>query len=144
MRRSPVPLVFAGIFLPAGIALLATVAPDFLATRAFLARAARTTGIVTKVEKASRLNDVETVAFEADGNLYEFRANPARVPWSVGARVPVAYDPANPREAQIDRYEELWHDIAIRGGMGALLALLGIGMASGWLAAGRRKAPASN
>jgi hypothetical protein len=132
-RASPVALVFAAIFAPAGIYLVATAAVDLGRTRAFLARAARAEGVVTDVRPASRFNDAETVVFDAGGKAHEFQASPARVPAPLGARVPVLYDPANPAVAEIDRYEELYHDIVVRSGLGLLLALLGLGVLAGWL-----------
>jgi hypothetical protein len=134
-------LVLGAIFFPAGAALLGTAVWDFVAARVFASHAVRARGVVTRVEPASRFNDVEHVAFEAaDGKLYQFRSNPARLPSKVGSEVPVLYDPANPADARVDRYEEMYHDIVLRAAMGTVLGIFGAGLLAGWLRA--RRAPA--
>jgi hypothetical protein len=136
-----VPLVFALLFAPVGLFLFATAAADLVRTRLFVARAARAEGVVVAVSAASRFNDLERVRFTVEGREHEFDAAPARLAYAVGARVPVLYDPADPHRAEIDRYEELYHEPLVRGAIGALFSLFGLGMLAGAIAARRRRTP---
>jgi hypothetical protein len=125
-------LIIGGIFLAIGLFFLVTAARDFVDRRQFLATAIRATGTVNRIEKASRLNDLQVVTFTAStGETVEFRSMPARIPHEPGAVVPVLYDPADPRRAEIERYEELWHLIALRAAIGSMLTLFGGGLLSG-------------
>lgn len=109
-------LIYLGIHLGQGM-------------QSFLARAAQAPGEVVRLE-SSRDNEGDTtyyphVAFTtAGGGQFEFRdsvgSNPAM--YRTGDRVDVLYDPANPRQAIIDR--GFWNWAASGGSFAGGLALL--------------------
>ncbi|MBA3534445.1 MAG: DUF3592 domain-containing protein [Ardenticatenales bacterium] len=106
----------------------------FYRTKLFLARAIPAEGQYvdatwTTSMPSQQQSQVGTIAFQtADGQAIQFNGRLA-TPFEsqkVGRTVRVLYDPANPEDALIDSFIEIWMPSVIFGGVGAgwLLATL--------------------
>jgi hypothetical protein len=112
------------LFLAMGLGFLAFGIRDGLRTRAFIARAERTTGTVI----SGRSTPV--VRFEtADGVSHTFRGRVSSNPpaFDVGEQVEVLYDPADPGDARLRGPMQLWFGFAVVSLLGAIFALIGCG-----------------
>jgi hypothetical protein len=110
-----------------------------LRTREFIARAERADGRVIEMV-AKRDSDGDrtyspTVQFMAkDGTQTTFTSSVSSNPPShrEGDAVKVLYDPANPRDAKIESFTELWFGPLLLGGvMGVIFTLVGVGVSIG-------------
>jgi hypothetical protein len=126
----------AGILLLlVGVGLLAGAGWSYASTHRFLARAAEATGTVVKLavrhhteRGRRRTSHHPVVGFEtARGVHIEFESHFGSDPpaYRVGDRVPVLYDPADPREATIRTFLSLWLVTLILAWVGLILAGIG-------------------
>ena len=135
-RTSFLSIFFRGI----GIALLAGGAVYVFVILSFTDRAVHAEGQVVKMDTvrnaAPFMDQVEgsgviyypVVRFKTqDGKAVDFRAasgsqHPA---YSIGDRVPVMYDPSNPKDSRIDTVWGVWGAPLILLGIGAVFLMLG-------------------
>jgi len=128
-RRSGVVL---GVFLAAGLAMLAGSGYSLLHTRAAIARAVPAEGAV--VDLISRTDsDGDTVYYPRvrfrtrTGDTQEFTGSVGSKPaaFDVGEGVNVLYDPDRPGEARINTFFQLWFLPLLLAGMGIIFAGIG-------------------
>lgn len=127
------------IFAVIGFALLGAATWMFLRTRAFIEQAMTTVGVVVELveETRSGRDGNETyfypvVRFQpASGDEIQFRSNVGSNPagYRQGEQVPVLYDPAQPAEARIRSFFQLWLLPLVLGFIGAVFAIVGTGLA---------------
>lgn len=102
-------------------------------TAHFESRAASATGAVIGLEPGQKAGMAPRVRFvAADGSQVEFTSAVASSPPShrPGERVPVLYDPTDPKHAEIKGFFTLWSPAAAFGGIGVvMLGLWGLGFA---------------
>jgi hypothetical protein len=103
-NRFGIPLLFL-----AGAGLLLLGGHLYRRTEAFLAKAVHAPGVVVDLERRHSSDGADTFApvveFEHEGRRFRFADSVSSRPASyrAGDRVGVLYDPANPRDARIDR-----------------------------------------
>ena len=137
--------IAGSLFLVLGAGLLAVAVWGYVSTRRFVAGAARTTGTVIKLAERretdrgrTRTSYAPVVRFvTARGVHGEFPSRLGSNPpaYRVGDRVPVLYNPADPREAAIATFLSLWLFTLLFGFVGTVFAGIGAVM----LALGRRR-----
>jgi hypothetical protein len=119
------------ILLVVGLGFLVTAGVVYATTTSFLAGAERTTGTVVGLverpagatEERHRTVWAPEVRFAVDGRTIEFRGNVGSSPpaYEVGDSVQVAYDPADPSDARIVGFTDLYLLPLIFGLVGAVL-----------------------
>lgn len=145
------------VFAVIGLLLWGIAVYSYLDTRAFIATAQTAPGKVVEVIKEERwerkkdsgghMRDVRSVYYypkvefaPAGGGPIRFKSrsgsNPAA--YEVGEAVEVLYHPANPADARINHFFELWGIVAILGVIGSFFA--GPGVVIGIVRLARRRA----
>lgn len=135
MNRGRLFAIVGGIFGLVGVVLLAVGIALAVSTAGFRASAERTDGtVVALTEHTSRSTDgrrssawYPTVEYTVDGRRYAFESSVGADPpaYAEGDTVPVAYDPAEPAEAQIDTFWSAYLVPVIIGGLGIGFTPLG-------------------
>jgi hypothetical protein len=122
---------FVPFCLLAGVGLLVLGAHLHQKTELFLARAVRAPGIVVEMAMSQSTDSnayAPVVEFEHAGKKHRFKDSIGSDPpsYRIGQGVAVLYDPADPRDARIDRGR--WNKAVpiLIGGCGALSVLLGL------------------
>ncbi|GAA4045767.1 DUF3592 domain-containing protein [Parerythrobacter jejuensis] len=145
---SKVYLWIGGIFAPVGLLFVSFAAAFLVSDREFVSSAVAGTGTVIAVSGGrapgggyARGPIVEF--YSEDGVRHQFSSNTSSNPPSFrrGETVKVLYDPVEPSRAVIDTFLHRYLMPAIFGGIGSVLAAVGIGML---LAYWRRKKVISN
>jgi len=139
-----------GVFLAAGLGLLAGSGYSFLHTRAAISGAIPADGTVVDLI-ASTDSDGDTMYYPrvrfrtGTGDVEEFVGGVGSKPaaFDVGEGVKVLYDPERPGDARIDTFFQLWFLPLLLGGMGIIFAGIGgagIGVGRGGRAASTQPA----
>ena len=106
-------------------------------TTEFIASASRAQGEVIELLRveSSRRNSSDTwrplVRFKApSGEIVEFAPSSSSSPpaYDKGEVVGVFFDPADPKDARLDGFFDLWGGATIVGGLGAVFLVFAIGM----------------
>lgn len=128
-------IVFAG-FVTVGLVQIALALWLRGRTRSLIARGrrapARTVGSATEATVDMQGARYDRLEFTAeDGRVHEVRSR-VGVPWSTtkGRSLTVIYDPADPSEAVLERWIDLWMPPLILGlaGAGMILAVVALGV----------------
>ena len=102
-------------------------------TKAFIAKAVETEGVVIDLAKSIHSNTyAPVVRFNSrDGAQIEFKSDYSsnRPSYSVRQIVKVFYNPQNPQDAKINGFMTLWGPAAIFGGIGTLFLSVSAGIA---------------
>jgi hypothetical protein len=133
-RARKAPTFLFGIFLLVGLGLLGGAAFLVIDTRSDIARADTADGTVIDLI-GERDSDGDTIYYPRvryvtrSGNPVEFTGSVGSSPpaFDVGEPVAVLYDPAEPEEARIDSFFQLWFAALILGGIGLVFASIGGG-----------------
>jgi hypothetical protein len=131
-RKGPTLLFW--IFLLIGLGLLGGAAFLVVDTRNDIARADKADGTVVALI-GERDSDGDTMYYPRvrfitrSGNPVEFTGSVGSSPaaFDVGEPVAVLYDPAEPEEARIDSFFQLWFAALVLGGIGLVFAAIGGG-----------------
>ncbi|MEU8355425.1 DUF3592 domain-containing protein [Nonomuraea sp. NPDC048882] len=129
-----------GLFALIGLVLLCVTIALAASTASFLASAQRTDGTVVELTaRTSTTRDSDgrhrrsttwhpTVTFTAAGRQYSFESSTGSNPpaYAEGEAVPVAYDPADPRDARISSFWSAFLGPLITGGLGVVFTPLGL------------------
>lgn len=117
-----------------GLGLLVGGINDVLETRAFIGKAESAEGTVIRVEpfrhqsdKPSTKRYLPVIRFSArDDRGTDFPGSPTTISWAyqVGEKVPVWYNPANPRDAIQGGFLALWFNPSIVIAIGGLISLI--------------------
>jgi len=125
------------LFIFGGPVLLAYSVVSVVRTRAFLRRCAETSGEVVHLEHST--DRMGTTSYEsyapvfafmaANGKAYRVTSTVYSSPadFNVGDCVRVRYDPANPQDARIHSFFEIWGTALISGTVGLPFSLLAAG-----------------
>ena len=124
-----------GIFAAVGLVLVAGAGWFYLADRSFAEAGVHTQGVVIEMI-GSRDSDSDytykpVVEFlDADGRRHMFTSSVSSSPpqYSTGERVEVIYAPDSPDEAVIDSFLDRFLLPLVFGGLGTLLAAIGLGL----------------
>ena len=126
---------FAWVMGLLGAAFLAVGVGFFVHTWQFIDRAQQASGVVTELVrsggKRSSFNYQPRIRFEASaGEVIDFVSSPGSSPpaFRVGESVTVYFEPANPGDARLKGFRELWGLTLITGGLGAVFVLVGAGL----------------
>lgn len=94
-----------------------------LITLSFTGGAQAATGTVTGLVNDNGYKYPQIQYTPANTNTITFQANYSSrsEPYNVGDKVPLLYDPANPKSARIDSFASLWAVPVTLAGIGALL-----------------------
>lgn len=117
--------------LGAGLVLIGSGLYTRFQRRRFLRSAGRATGtVVDIVVKRARKGNARfpVIRFTGPaGEPVEFHSSFAGPPstFTIGAQVPVRYDPAEPRRAEVDSFLALWFMTLMLLGLGAVFAAIG-------------------
>jgi hypothetical protein len=131
--------LFFNLFLVVGLAMLGGSGYSFFHTRAAIAEAVTTGGIVIELID-SRDSDGDTVYYPRvryttrEGKTLEFTGSVGSKPaaFDIGEAVTVLYDRERPTDARIDAFFELWLLSIILSGMGIVFTGIGaVGVAGG-------------
>ncbi|AOW15721.1 hypothetical protein LPB72_06495 [Hydrogenophaga crassostreae] len=116
-------------------------------TQRFLDRAQMAPGVVTELvvstKKVSSTTYKPLVRFETpSGAVIDFTSSVASAPaaYRVGEPVTVFFDPANPSEARVNGFFELWGIASIAGVVGTVFFLVGVGFGTAKWFYGRKLA----
>lgn len=128
------PLFFTAIFLVIGLGLLGGGAYSGVSTSDFLGNAVSAPGVVIDLEARWDSDDggytyYPRVWFATEGGRpYEFTGDGGSSPASfdVGEEVRVLFDPADPSQARIDSFMQLWFTPLLLAGMGTVFSAFGI------------------
>jgi hypothetical protein len=124
----------AVVFVILGVVMASAAGFWALRKQAFLSRAHHVTGTVIDVDASRSSSSHRSVTYHpvvrfelAGGEAHVFRGTVGTNPssFSVGDAVDVAYDPADPRHAELDTISEQWMGPLVVGGLGALFATIG-------------------
>jgi len=136
--------IITAIFFLAGLAILGKAVSVVIDRRHEIAAATRADGVVIDLI-ASHDSESETyhprVRFvTANGEVVEFTGSVGSDPpgFDIGERVAVLYDPANPNDARIDAFFQLWFAPLMLGILGTLFTAAGGGLTIGLLRAGNK------
>ena len=118
-----------------GVGLFGAGIYTFLSTRDFIGDAVSANGVVIDVQREWDLDDDDytyypRVRFNTEnGQPYEFtgRGSSSRTTFDVGKEVRILYDPADPHQARIDSFSQLWFAPLILGGIGLVLTAFSAG-----------------
>ncbi|MCY1401675.1 hypothetical protein D9M71_167980 [compost metagenome] len=123
--------VFKYVFSLVGVVLLIGGAIAYKSSEEFLLEAVSTPGTVVALVK-SRSSDSITyqpvVEFVGnDGKSFDFTSSSGSNPpsYSVGEKVEVLYPPANPQDAKINSFFDLWGGAVVMAVMGGIFFLIG-------------------
>lgn len=128
------------VFGLVGVSMLAGAGLFYRNTSNFIEAAGRAQGQVMELQsvRSSRSNSSPTwrplVRFTApSGEIVEFLPSSSSNPpaYSAGERVGVFFDPADPGDARLDGFFDLWGGAVIMGGLG--IVFLGVGVAMHFL-----------
>jgi uncharacterized protein DUF3592 len=136
MNRGRLFAIIGGIFGLVGVVMLGVGVAWAVSTAAFQASAEQTDGtVVALTERTSTSTSsgrrssawYPTVEYAVDGRRYSFDSNVGANPpaYAQGDTVPVAYDPANPSDAQIATFWSAYLGPMIVGGLGIVFTPLG-------------------
>ncbi|MFG1948111.1 DUF3592 domain-containing protein [Nonomuraea sp. NPDC048826] len=139
MHNGRLPTLVGGIFALAGLVLLCVTIVLAVSTASFLASAERTDGTVVELTartSTTRNSDgylrrsttwYPTVEFTAGGRQYSFESSTGNNPpaYAKGESVPVAYDPADPSDAQIASFWSAYLGPVITGALGLVFTPVG-------------------
>lgn len=135
MTRGRLFAIIGGIFGLVGVVMLGVGVTWAVSTAAFQASAERTDGTVVALTEHTSTNNLgrrstswyPTVAYTVDGRQYEFESSVGSNPptYAEGDTVPVAYDPADPSDAQIATFWSAYLGPMIFGGLGIVFTPLG-------------------
>ena len=124
--------ILSTVFLAIGISFLGVGLWWSHVTQRFLARAQTVDGVVVALDPRQSSNTGTTYApvveFQPPGAPAQrytesFASNPPS--YTVGERVRVYYDPAQPSSARLNGFFSLWFGPLLFGGLGAVFALIG-------------------
>jgi Protein of unknown function (DUF3592) len=129
------PWLFTAIFLVVGLGLLGGSVYSVLSTREFLSSAVPAEGVVIDLEARWDSDDggytyYPRVRFATEsGQLREFTGDVGSSPASfdIGEGVHVLFDPADPADAHIDSFMQLWFVSLILGVLGIVFTAVGSG-----------------
>jgi Protein of unknown function (DUF3592) len=135
MNRGRLFAIVGGIFGLVGVVLLGVAIVLAVSTASFQASAERTDGtVVALTERTSTSSSggsstawYPTVEYTVDGKRYSFDSPVGAYPpaYAEGDTVAVAYDPADPADAQIDSFWSAYLAPVIVGGLGIVFTPLG-------------------
>jgi hypothetical protein len=121
--------VICGVFLCAGVLLLATAGYLYQRHRQFLARATQAEGVVIANVWSGRVYYPRIRFRTGSGQVMVFRSRTGSFPAShnIDDRVAVIYDPASPYEASVRGFWSLWVDVFVLSTLGFAFSAAGAG-----------------
>jgi hypothetical protein len=135
MKKGRFFAILGGLFGVLGLVLLGVAVALAVSTADFRASALRTGGTVVAVTEhrshstsSGRSSSwYPTVTYTVDGRQYSFESNVGSNPpaYAEGDTVPVAYDPADPADAQIASFWTAYLPTVVFGGIGLVLTPIG-------------------
>jgi Protein of unknown function (DUF3592) len=116
-----------------GAGMLVVACCLYFNVREFLGTAERTEGTVVALRRqvsSDSTTYVPVVRFQLAHRHIEFDSGIGSRPprYTVGEKVPVLYQPANPYQAKIDSFLSLWFGPVLLAGMGSIFCLVGAGL----------------
>ncbi len=126
---------FAWVMGLLGAAFMAVGVGFSVHTWQFMDRAQLASGVVTELVRSGKsLSSVRyspRIRFETpSGDVIDFVSSVGRAPddHRVGESVAVYFDPANPGDARLKGFRELWGFASVAGGLGGVFVLIGTGL----------------